>query len=141
MNAKNHAVVMPDAHKEATLSSLLTGAFGTAGQTCMSLGVAVMVGEARDWLPDLVRGAGRLAVSAGSEAEADLGPVISAEARENIRRLVQAAVEDGADLVLDGRGVVVEKYTEGHFVGPTIISNVTTDMRVYREVILYNFFR
>lgn len=135
MGAKNHAVVMPDANKEQTLNALVGAAFGAAGQRCMALSVAVMVGESKHWLSDFVAKAKTLTVNAGHEPNTDVGPVISPRAKARVIDLIHSGVEEGAVLLLDGRDVKVQGYENGNFVGPTILSQVTTNMRVYREEI------
>jgi malonate-semialdehyde dehydrogenase (acetylating)/methylmalonate-semialdehyde dehydrogenase len=135
MGAKNHGVIMSDANKEYTINQLVGAAFGAAGQRCMALSTAVMVGKAKDWLPEVVEKAKKLRVTAGHEQNADLGPVISPEARKRICDLVQSAVDEGAELLLDGRDLKVDKYPKGNFVGPTIISKMTPKMRAYKEEI------
>lgn len=133
MGAKNHAVVLPDADKNATIEQLAGAAFGAAGQRCMALSVAILVGDAQKWIPDLVQRAKKLKVNAGHEPGTDLGPVISPEAKDRIHRLVESGIKQGAKCDLDGRGLVVEKYPKGNFVGPTILSNVTGKMECYKE--------
>lgn len=91
---------------------------------CMALSTAVFVGEAKNWLPELVERSKNLKVNAGHVPGADLGPVISQAARDRICSLVQSGVDEGADCLLDGRDVVVPGYEEGNFVGPTILANV-----------------
>jgi malonate-semialdehyde dehydrogenase (acetylating)/methylmalonate-semialdehyde dehydrogenase len=134
MGAKNHAVVMPDANKEQALNQLTGAAFGAAGQRCMALSVAILVGEAQQWLPDLVAKAQSLRVGAGID-NPDLGPVISCSARERIHGLIERGVADGATLALDGRDVSVAGYPAGNFVGPTIFSGVKPGMSVYEQEI------
>ncbi|XP_070571367.1 probable methylmalonate-semialdehyde/malonate-semialdehyde dehydrogenase [acylating], mitochondrial [Ptychodera flava] len=135
MGAKNHGVIMPDANKENSLNQLVGAAFGAAGQRCMALSTAVFVGDSKDWIPELVDRAKKLKVSAGSEPGADLGPVISPAAKQRILELVQSGVDDGADVVLDGRDIVVPGYEKGNFVGPTILSDVKPHMKCYTEEI------
>ncbi|XP_071548684.1 probable methylmalonate-semialdehyde/malonate-semialdehyde dehydrogenase [acylating], mitochondrial [Panulirus ornatus] len=135
MGAKNHGVVMPDANKESTLTQLVGAAFGAAGQRCMALSTAVFVGEAKEWLPELVERSKKLRVNAGHVPDADLGPVISPVARERICSLVQAGIDEGAKCILDGRDVVVPGYENGNFVGPTILSDVKPNMVCYKEEI------
>jgi malonate-semialdehyde dehydrogenase (acetylating)/methylmalonate-semialdehyde dehydrogenase len=135
MAAKNHGVVMPDANRTATLNQLVGAAFGAAGQRCMALSTAVFVGEAQHWLPDLVKLASKLKVNAGHEAGADIGPMISAAALKRAIDLVDSGVKQGAKLILDGRHVKVPGYPGGNFMGPTILSNVTTSMDCYNEEI------
>ena len=122
-------------------------AFGAAGQRCMALSTAVFVGESRNWIPDLVERAKKLKVNAGTFnsttrnqnkqqlmsahcvlighiADTDLGPVISPEAKQRIKNLVQSGINEGATCILDGRDIVVPGFEQGNFVGPTILTNV-----------------
>jgi len=135
MGAKNHAVVLPDAHKEQTLNALAGAAFGAAGQRCMATSVAVLVGASREWLPELVAKAKTLKVGAGAEAGTDVGPVISKAAQARVTSLIDAGVREGATLLLDGRGVSVPGYPHGNFVGPTVFSDVTAEMSIYTQEI------
>ncbi|CAG9854898.1 unnamed protein product [Phyllotreta striolata] len=135
MAAKNHAVVLPDANKNATLDQIAGAAFGAAGQRCMALSVAVLVGEAKNWIPDLVEKAKKLKVTAGHEPGADLGPVISKESKQRILQLVESGIKEGAKCPLDGRNIKVEKYPNGNFVGPTILTDVSPSHTCYKEEI------
>ncbi|TVP56961.1 MAG: CoA-acylating methylmalonate-semialdehyde dehydrogenase [Halomonadaceae bacterium] len=133
MGAKNHSVVLPDAHREQTLNALAGSAFGAAGQRCMALPVVVLVGEADQWLDDLVAKAKTLTVNAGHEPDTDVGPLISRAALNRVTGLIETGVQEGARLLLDGRNPSVPGYPEGNFIGPTIFSQVTPEMSVYRE--------
>ncbi|UVM73282.1 CoA-acylating methylmalonate-semialdehyde dehydrogenase [Pseudomonas alvandae] len=135
MGAKNHAVVLPDANREQTLNALVGAGFGAAGQRCMATSVVVMVGAAKQWLPELKALAQKLKVNAGSEPGTDVGPVISKRAKARILELIESGVQQGAKLELDGRGISVPGFEQGNFVGPTLFSGVTTDMRIYTEEI------
>ncbi|XP_061370845.1 methylmalonate-semialdehyde dehydrogenase [acylating], mitochondrial-like isoform X1 [Gastrolobium bilobum] len=135
MGAKNHAVVMPDASFDATVNALIAAGFGAAGQRCMALSTVVFVGGSKLWESKLVERAKALKVNAGTEPDADLGPVISRQAKERIHRLIQSGFESGARLVLDGRNIVVPGYESGNFIGPTILSDVTANMECYQEEI------
>lgn len=135
MGAKNHGVIMPDANKDSTLTQLVGAAFGAAGQRCMALSTAIFVGESRKWIPELVERAKALKVSAGKEKGADLGPLISPEAKQRVCDLVQAGVDAGAQLLLDGRSIKVPGYEKGNFVGPTILHQVDPNMKCYTEEI------
>lgn len=135
MGAKNHAVILPDANKEQALNQLVGAAFGAAGQRCMAVSVAVLVGEAQGWIPALVEKARALHVNAGSEDGADLGPLISPAARERVAGLIEKGVAEGAKLELDGRKPAVASYPKGNFVGPTIFSSVTQRMEIYQQEI------
>jgi len=134
MGAKNHAVILPDANKEQTLNQLAGAAFGAAGQRCMALSVVVLVGEAGNWVTDIKAKAESLVVSAGKH-DKDLGPVISPAAKDRVERLIATGEQEGASLLLDGRGIVVEGYEKGNFVGPTIFDHVTTEMQIYSQEI------
>jgi len=135
MGAKNHAVVLPDANREQTLNALVGAGFGAAGQRCMATSVVVMVGAAKQWLPELKALAQKLKVNAGSEPGTDVGPVISKRAKARILELIESGVQQGARLELDGRDISVPGFEQGNFVGPTLFSGVTTDMRIYTEEI------
>jgi len=135
MGAKNHAVVLPDAHKEQSLNALIGAGFGAAGQRCMAISVAVLVGKAAEWLPDLVAKSRTLKVSGGTEPGADLGPLISKTAHARVKSLIEIGVKEGAKLELDGRGIQVPGYPDGNFVGPTVFSGVKPSMTIYKEEI------
>ncbi|XP_052275637.1 methylmalonate-semialdehyde dehydrogenase [acylating], mitochondrial-like isoform X3 [Dreissena polymorpha] len=135
MGAKNHGVIMPDANKENTLNQLVGAAFGAAGQRCMALSTALFVGEAKKWIPELVARAKQLKVNAGHEPDADLGPLISPAAKQRVCSLIQSGVDEGAQLLLDGRNIKVPGYDKGNFVGPTILHNVKPEMKCYQEEI------
>lgn len=135
MGAKNHGVILPDANKAQTIQALVGAAFGAAGQRCMALSTAVLVGEARKWLPDIVARAKELRVGPGTEPGADLGPVISPEAKQRILGLVESGLKEGAHCALDGRSLVIKGYEKGNFVGPTILTKVRPTMECYREEI------
>ncbi|KAF8390173.1 hypothetical protein HHK36_024695 [Tetracentron sinense] len=135
MGAKNHAIIMPDASIDATLNALVAAGFGAAGQRCMALSTAVFVGGSKSWEEGLVERAKTLKVNAGTEPGADLGPVISKQAKDRIYRLIQSGIESGARLLIDGRHILVPGYENGNFVGPTILSDVTSNMECYEEEI------
>ena len=134
MGAKNHGVILPDANKEQTLNQLAGAAFGAASQRCMALSVVVLVGAAGEWIDDIKAKAEGLVVSAGKN-DKDLGPLISPAAKARVEHLIGTGVEEGASLLLDGRGITVEGYEKGNFVGPTIFDNVTADMQIYQQEI------
>ncbi len=131
MGAKNHAVVMPDANKEQSLNSLVGATFGAAGQRCMATSVVVLVGETKRWIPDIVAKARTLQVNAGLEKGADLGPLISRNAKNRVLGLIEDGVREGAKLELDGREIQIKGYEKGNFVGPTIFSGVKPSMKIY----------
>ena len=135
MGAKNHAIVLPDANKEQTLNALAGAAFGAAGQRCMAVSVAVLVGEAQKWIPDLVAKARSLKISGGTEAGTDVGPVVSCAALSRVESLIERGIADGAKLELDGRKPQIAGYENGNFVAPTIFSGVKPGMSVYEQEI------
>ncbi|KAJ1548246.1 hypothetical protein HK096_006441 [Nowakowskiella sp. JEL0078] len=112
LGAKNHGVIMSDANKNHTLNSLVGAAFGAAGQRCMALSTVVFVGEARSWIGDLVDRAKKLKVTSGFESDADLGPLISIQAKKRVEDIIQSSIDEGATLLLDGRGIMVSFFDE-----------------------------
>ncbi|KAK8162701.1 Aldehyde/histidinol dehydrogenase [Phyllosticta citrichinensis] len=135
LGAKNHAAVLPDCNKNHALNAIAGAAFGAAGQRCMALSTLVLVGETKDWIPEIAERARQLSVNGGFEPGADLGPVISPEAKTRIEAVIASAEKEGAKIVLDGRGYKPEKYPNGNWVGPTIIADVQPHMRCYVEEI------
>jgi malonate-semialdehyde dehydrogenase (acetylating)/methylmalonate-semialdehyde dehydrogenase len=101
----------------------------------MATSVAVMVGAAKDWLPDFIERAKKLKVSVGSDRDADLGPLVSPAAQARVEGLIQKGVDEGAELLLDGRNLSVKGYEKGNFVGPTVFNGVKSDMTIYNEEI------
>jgi len=135
MAAKNHATILPDADKERTIDQLVGAAFGASGQRCMAISAAVFVGEAKNWIPEIVAKAKKLKLSEGNQPGTDMGPLISPQAKDRVQSLIQSGVDEGARVVLDGRNVKVPGYEKGNFVGPTVISDVKPNMKVYTEEI------
>ncbi|HUO80119.1 MAG TPA: CoA-acylating methylmalonate-semialdehyde dehydrogenase [Steroidobacteraceae bacterium] len=135
--AKNHAIVMPDADLDAATEAIIGAAYGSAGERCMAISVAVAVGEptADALVARLKKRAAALKVAAGDAAGADMGPLVNGAARERVRGYIDDGVREGATLVLDGRGVRVPGCEEGFFVGPTLFDHVRPGMRIYREEI------
>ena len=134
--AKNHAVVLPDADLDFTADALIGAAYGSAGERCMAVSVAVAVGEAGDPLRDkLAARARRVVVGPGDRADAEMGPVITCAARDRIVDLIDRGVAEGATLVVDGRRPRVAGHDRGFFVGPTLFDRTTPDMAIYREEI------
>lgn len=116
LGAKNHAIVLPDCNKNSAINAIAAAAFGAAGQRCMALSVVILAGEAKEWVPEIVSKARQLKVNAGFEQETDVGPVISLPSKKRIEALIQSAEDEGATIVLDGRGFKPEKYPNGYFV-------------------------
>ena len=133
--AKNHMVIMPDANKDVVINNLLGAAVGAAGQRCMAISVAVFVGEAINWVDELRDKLAGVRPGHWDDPEAGYGPLISRNAKQRVEALIASGVEDGATLLLDGRDCEVSGYPDGNWLGPTLFSNVSTDMRIYREEI------
>ncbi|WP_374455977.1 CoA-acylating methylmalonate-semialdehyde dehydrogenase [Nocardioides sp.] len=134
--AKNHAIVLPDADVEFAADHLAAAAFGSAGERCMAISVAVAVGDAGDRIRDAVRQrAEAVKVGSGRDADSEMGPVVTKQAQERILSLIDTGEAQGATVAVDGRGYTVPGHEDGYFVGPTVIDDVTTDMDVYAEEI------
>jgi malonate-semialdehyde dehydrogenase (acetylating)/methylmalonate-semialdehyde dehydrogenase len=133
--AKNHAIVMPDADMDFAAEHLAAAAYGSAGQRCMAISVAVAVGLAGDQLVDrLKQRALHVKVGPGLAADSEMGPVITAQARDRIGGYIERG-SAGADLVVDGRDLVVSGHDEGFFIGPSLFDNVSTDLDIYTDEI------
>lgn len=135
LGAKNHAILMPDCDKEQAIKAISGAAFGAAGQRCMALSVVIFVGKTKEWIQDMVESARSLNVNGGVEPDTDVGPLITVESKSRVEKLIQEGVENGAELVLDGRNIEVPKYPNGNFVGPTILNNVDVKNPAYVEEI------
>jgi malonate-semialdehyde dehydrogenase (acetylating)/methylmalonate-semialdehyde dehydrogenase len=134
--AKNHAIVLPDADVDFAADHLAAAAFGSAGERCMAISVAVAVGEAGNRIVEAVNDRARsVKVGPGREPGSEMGPVVTKQAQERIVGLVGTGEGQGATITVDGRGCVVPGHEEGFFVGPTVIDQVTPEMDVYREEI------
>lgn len=134
--AKNHMVVMPDADMDMAVDALVGAAFGSAGERCMAISVAVAVGNAGDKLVGALAERTRaLKINDGMEPGAEMGPVVTAAAKERIEGLIAAGAAEGATLVVDGRNCVVQGREKGFFVGGTLFDHVQTEMSIYRQEI------
>ncbi|WP_271881966.1 CoA-acylating methylmalonate-semialdehyde dehydrogenase [Phaeobacter italicus] len=134
--AKNHMLVMPDADMNKAADALIGAAYGSAGERCMAISVALLVGDAADKLmPVLKERAETLKIKNGLELDAEMGPIVTAAARDRIKGYIDSGVEEGADLLVDGRDYTVEGHEGGYFLGGTLFDNVTPDMKIYREEI------
>lgn len=134
--AKNHMVIMPDADIARTVDALVGAAYGSAGERCMAISVAVMVGDiGARIMPELIERTRTLKVKDGMYLDAEMGPVITPEARERIAAYIQSGVEQGAELLVDGRNFTVEGFEQGFYLGGTLFDKVTPDMRIYQEEI------
>jgi malonate-semialdehyde dehydrogenase (acetylating) / methylmalonate-semialdehyde dehydrogenase len=134
--AKNYIAVMPDANMEASVANIMGSAYGCSGQRCLAGSVVVAVGNAYEPLKnELVKRASSLRVGYGLNESTQMGTVISGAAKERIEGMIQKGVEEGAKPVLDGRGVKIDGFENGSFVGPTILDGVTSEMTVASEEI------
>ena len=135
--AKNHGVVLPDADLDHAVADIIGAAYGSAGERCMALPVVVAVGEATadELRARLVAAIGALKIGVSTDPQANFGPVVGAAHRARIEAFIQSGVDDGAELVLDGRGFVLPEQPDGFFMGPTLFDRVLPNMHFYREEI------
>jgi len=134
--AKNHMVVMPDADLDQAVDALIGAAYGSAGERCMAISVAVLVGEAADRIiPKLAERAQTLKIKNGMELDAEMGPLVTRQALERVEGYVATGVGEGAQLVVDGRGTKVAGHDNGFFTGGTLFDHVTPTMKIYKEEI------
>ncbi|MBB1138084.1 CoA-acylating methylmalonate-semialdehyde dehydrogenase [Myroides sp. WP-1] len=133
--AKNHMVVMPDANKQQVINNLVGASCGAAGQRCMAISVAVLVGEAQNWVNEIKEALSTIKPGVWSDDAAAYGPLINKQAKEKVLRLIKSGYDQGAEVLLDGSDCVVPGYEKGYFVGPTLFNKVTTDMDIYKEEI------
>ena len=134
--AKNHLVVMPDADLEQAVDGLIGAAYGSAGERCMAISVAVLVGDVADRIvPRLAQRAEALHVGNGMDAGVEMGPVVTRQALERISGYIETGVREGAQLVTDGRKLKVSGYEDGFFVGGTLFDHVQPGMTIYRDEI------
>jgi len=134
--AKNHAVVLPDADMAFAAEQLAAAAFGSAGERCMAISAAVAVGNEADRLMELVDAQARaVKVGSGRDAASEMGPIVTPESRDRIVGLIGTGEAQGAEIRVDGRGLVVPGFENGFFVGPTVIDRVDTSMDVYQHEI------
>ena len=135
--AKNHGIIMPDADMDQVIADFSGAAYGSAGERCMALPVAVPVGKdtADEFVSRMKEEVGKLKIGISTDAEAHYGPVVSSAHREKIENYIKMGVDEGADLVVDGRGHSLQGHENGFFIGPTLFDNVTPDMQSYQEEI------
>ena len=135
--AKNHGIVMPDADLDQVVGDLCGAAFGSAGERCMALPVVVPVGEdtAERLKAKLIPAIEALKIGISTDPDAQYGPVVTAMHKANIERWIQTAVDEGSELVIDGRGFTMQGHEEGYFLGPTLLDRVTPDMTSYHNEI------
>lgn len=135
--AKNHGIVMPDADLDQAVKDIMGAAYGSAGERCMALPVVVPVGQktAEELRERLLAEIETLKVGVSTDAAAQYGPVVSAAHKQKVSDYIQLGVDEGAELVVDGRGFQLQGYEKGFFMGPTLFDHVKTDMRTYNEEI------
>ena len=134
--AKNHLVVMPDANLDQAVDALIGAAYGSAGERCMAISVTVAVGSVADKLIEaLIPRVKALKVKNGMEADAEMGPVVTAQHKAKIEGYIEAGVQAGAKLLVDGRGLSVVGHENGFFLGGSLFDRVTPDMTIYKEEI------
>ena len=134
--AKNHSIILPDADVDFAAKHLVAAAFGSAGERCMAISAAVMVGSVADpLLARVAELAGEIKVGPGRDVTSEMGPIITRASKDRIVGLIGSSADQGATITVDGRNLAVAGHENGFFVGPTVIDQVTTDMDVYREEI------
>ncbi len=133
--AKNHMVIMPDAAQKQVVNNIAGASVGAAGQRCMAISVAVFVGESKKLIPEIKTALSQVRPGAWDDPEAGYGPQITPQAKARVLKFIEQGKEEGANCVLDGSDVVVEGLENGNFVGPTMFTDVTTDMSIYKEEI------
>ena len=135
--AKNHGIVMPDADLDQVVNDLAGAAFGSAGERCMALPVVVPVGDetAERLKAKLIPAIEALRIGISTDSEAHYGPVVTAQHKAKVEGWIQTCVDEGAELVVDGRGFTLQGHEKGFFIGPTLFDHVTTDMESYKEEI------
>ncbi len=134
--AKNHLVVMPDANLDQTVDGIMGAAYGSAGERCMAVSVAVAVGDVADSLVEEINNKAQLLkVAPWTDETSEMGPLISREHQQKVKKYIDLGESEGAKLVLDGRNLKIQGYENGYFIGPTLFDHVSKDMRIYKEEI------
>ena len=135
--AKNHGIILPDANMEQVVKDIVGAAYGSAGERCMALPVAVTVGKKTgdEFVERMIEAARGLKVGVSTDTEAHYGPVVSAAHKAKVESYIQMGVDEGASLLLDGRGLKLQGNESGFFIGPTLFDNVTSSMKSYQEEI------
>ena len=133
--AKNHMVIMPDADKDQAINSLVGSSVGAAGQRCMAISVALFVGSAQQWIPDVAKAMSEVRPGAWDDNGAGYGPQISPQAKARILDYIEKGKQEGANCLLDGSDCSVDGLPQGNWVGPTLFSDVTPKMTIYTDEI------
>ena len=135
--AKNHMIIMPDADMDQAVDALMGAAYGSAGERCMAISVAVPIGQktADALIAKLEPKVRALKVGPGTDPEAEMGPLVTKQHQEKVKGYIDAGEAEGAKLVVDGRGLKLQGYENGYYVGGTLFDNVTPEMKIYKEEI------
>jgi len=134
--AKNHMVVLPDADMDLAADAAVSAGYGSAGERCMAISVVVTVGDAADRLiPEVMARIAKLRTGPGSDPDSEMGPLVTPEHRDKVVGLIEKGVEEGADLLIDGRGYSPEGFESGFYVAPTLFDKVTPSMEIYKHEI------
>ena len=134
--AKNHLVVMPDANIDQAVDGIIGAAFGSAGERCMAVSVAVAVGDIADNLVNKIQTKiTNLNIAPWTDNDSDMGPLISSEHLEKVKQYIESGVKEGAKLIEDGRKLKLQGFENGYFIGPSLFDNVTKNMKIYKEEI------
>ncbi len=133
--AKNHMVIMPDADKQTVVNQLVGASVGAAGQRCMAISVAVFVGKSQEWIDDVAAEVAKVRPGLWDDPNAGYGPLINPAAKARVLELIQSGKEEGATCLVDGSEFTVPGYESGNWVGPTVFTDVTPEMRIYKEEI------
>lgn len=135
VGAKNHMVIMPDAAKAQTVNNLVGASVGAGGQRCMGISVAVFVGSSKEWVEDIKKGFEGVRPGLWDDPEAAYGPQTTPQAKQRILSLIQSGKDQGATCLVDGSDYTVKGYEAGNWVGPTLFTDVTEEMEIYKEEI------
>lgn len=135
VGAKNHMVVMPDSKEDKVISAIIGSAMGAAGQRCMATSVVIFVGDSKKMLPNLIEKLKEVKPGAWNDKNAAYGPLITKAALDRVLGLIDSGIKEGATLALDGRGIKIDGYPNGNWLGPCVFTNVNRDMEIYKKEI------
>ena len=135
--AKNHGIIMPDANMDQAVKDIIGAAYGSAGERCMALPVVVPVGKdtADRFLEKVIPAINALKIGTSNDPDADYGPVVTGAHKKKVISMIDTAVDEGAEILVDGRDFALQGYEDGFFIGPTLLDNVTPDMTTYVDEI------
>lgn len=135
VGAKNHMVIMPDANKKQAINALIGSSMGAAGQRCMATSVVIFVGSAKEFMPEIIEKLKNIAPGPWDDNKSAYGPIITKDALNRILKSIERGIEQGANLILDGRDVKVDNYPNGNWLGPCVFDNVKPEMEIYQKEI------